>query len=248
MPSSKVLISVCFLFVAGCSSLEMRPDSNNADPTLLLENLSLNWLLATPLTVTSQNELREQLFQAWDAVVKVGADGEQAVRNCQEFFLAEKNELEPFGANEFVPYRLMGVSCKAISLSLGFKEPAETYLGTFALNKALVSKLPPELAFFVSASRRETILSDPRIQSWADVDKIVAVKRTNEYQAVFVDSDKHEREFFVLTRGDYNGDGVEDILLKSVNSVSGGSYVSAQLFVLTRHAHHDRYVLLDSFS
>ena len=242
-------MKACFLLIAGCPGLEAQPYRNEAAIAVsFTDHLSLNWMLEAPLTVNTQEELQEQLFQPWEADVKVGRHGEQTVAHCQDFFLAEKRALEPVKPNEFVSYRLMGAGCKAVSLSLALKDSTESYLGAFALNKALAEKLPPELAFFVSASRKEAVLADPRVQSWADVDKIVAVKRTNKHQAVFVDSDGNQREFFVLARGDYNADGVEDILVKSVNSVSGGSYVSVKLYVLTRYKHNDRYTLLDLLS
>jgi hypothetical protein len=65
--------------------------------------------------------------------------------------------------------------------------------------------------------------------------------------AVFVDSDGASQTLSVLARGDWNGDGIEDLMLKREISLEGGSYSAVGLALITRAVNADRYTLLALF-
>jgi len=47
-------------------------------------------------------------------------------------------------------------------------------------------------------------------------------------------------------RGDFNGDGIEDLLVQSLDMLTGGTYRSMRLFVLTRRTVNGRLSVLSS--
>lgn len=189
--------------------------------------------------------LKEQLTFPWHQGVEVRTanDAVTTVNNCEEFFTAEQQEAEPVLVYEFAPYRLLGLQCTATALLIDAKPALQSYVNDIELTEALTHVLPAELAFVTSKSEAERIASDESVNSWAEVYKIESIEQLSKDEALFgvLGGQQHVT---VLSRADFDADGVEDILLRVQNSVEGGSYSATTLYVLTRYSADQPFELL----
>jgi len=94
--------------------------------------------------------------------------------------------------------------------------------------------LPPQLAINVSAeSIRKAKAAATRGQSWPDFDKSAAASTDGPDQIV-VQGDGFLERLILWGRGDFNGDGIEDLLVQSLDTLTKGTYRNTRLFILTR--------------
>jgi hypothetical protein len=70
------------------------------------------------------------------------------------------------------------------------------------------------------------------------------VEAIDETSAIFVDNSGGSQRLNIRAKGDYNGDGIEDMLLSTSNTVEGGSYHSVDYFILTRLSSEAPFTLL----
>jgi hypothetical protein len=98
----------------------------------------------------------------------------------------------------------------------------------------ILSLLPPQLAINVSAeSLRKAKVAATRGQSWPDFDKS-ATASTDGPDQIVVQGDGFRERLILWGRGDFNGDGVEDLLVQSLDTLTEGTYRNTRLFILTR--------------
>jgi hypothetical protein len=94
--------------------------------------------------------------------------------------------------------------------------------------------LPPQLAINVSdESIGKAKVAATRGDGWPEFDKSVAASNDGPDQIVVQGAGFVER-VILWGRGDLNGDGIEDLLVQSLDTLTGGSYRNTRLFILTR--------------
>ncbi len=94
--------------------------------------------------------------------------------------------------------------------------------------------LPPQLAINVSdESLGKAKLAATRGEGWPDFDKSVTASNDGPDQIV-VQGDGFVERVILWGRGDLNGDGIQDLLVQSLDTLAGGSYRNTRLFILTR--------------
>ena len=87
------------------------------------------------------------------------------------------------------------------------------------------------MAFMTSTSENESIMKNSAIQLLTDVHKITKMEKREPFRSIFM-HDGGKQEMTLVDKGDFNGDGVLDLLLLSQNNVSGGSFSSTHLYAL----------------
>ena len=156
------------------------------------------------------------------------------IANCVTYLdLTKKGFQAP--KNQDWQYQLsLGAECNALDLLRTAKPARVTYLKTFRLNKSAVNFLPPRCGPVVSKENATKITAaEERGLSWKQYERItrIQVQKTGELE---VEGDYWEVVLDLYARGDFNGDGVEDILLRKDDSLRGGSYATTSLLLLTR--------------
>jgi hypothetical protein len=94
--------------------------------------------------------------------------------------------------------------------------------------------LPPQLAINVSdESIRAAEAAAKANKSWANTDKTASAS-ADAPDRVIVRGDGFIVRLILWGRGDLNGDGVQDLLVQTLDTLTGGAYRYTRLFILTR--------------
>lgn len=210
-------------------------------------NLGIN--LETELPSVTRDDLVKQLDAKWySPVLTENRDTEQkslSVQNCRDFFKAAQLKLVP-PDSEVVPYMGIGMMCFALDTVLNGQNAKKTYFHDFVLDKTIVDQLPANFALIISSTRSEEILKNKNIISWRQADEITSINVDGKVANVSSKGDNQRLEW--LARGDFNSDGIEDLLLLLNSWVEGGSYGAASLFIVSKHSEQSRIYIVKEFT
>ncbi|MBH0059394.1 hypothetical protein I6F65_20865 [Pseudoalteromonas sp. SWXJZ94C] len=106
-------------------------------------------------------------------------------------------------------------------------------------------KMPPELSLIISNDDERRLA---KASSWEEMSHIKKVEPVNDDQAIYYDNSGGIQRLTIMAKGDYNQDGIEDIVLHMANAVERGSYSSSYGYVLTRLTADAPYTLIKQFS
>ena len=128
------------------------------------------------------------------------------------------------------------------------KPSRSSYVSDLAWNEHVLSILPPQLAITVSAdSERAAVAAAAQGKNWAAFDpSVTAALSSKGPDQIVVTGNGFSEQLILWGRGDFNRDGVEDLLVQSLDTLTQGTYRNTRLFVLTRRAANANLVLVSS--
>ncbi len=106
-----------------------------------------------------------------------------------------------------------------------------SYISKFKLDDSFPSLAPSALAFVISNESAEKVKA---LSTWDEVDRIQRTQVASPVRAEYFDATDGFQVITIMAKGDYNADGIEDIVIEKENSVLSGSYSSSHGYVLTR--------------
>lgn len=171
---------------------------------------------------------------------------EATVDTCMQLFDADLRSLQPPMQRERVPYAGLRRQCYAARvISEGLK--AETsFVTDFDMDEPTFRNLPAQLVTVMSpgrqAERVDEIVSNggtlgDAIDYTMDKPSTDASDVERLKQIAFIDQDGWRQDWTWLARGDFNRDGVEDLLVSSRLRAPVGEHLDDyRLFLLTRRA------------
>jgi hypothetical protein len=158
-------------------------------------------------------------------------------QTCREWYAMHAAGYEPRTTVEIGADDVARVRCGTLTLLTRVKPSVSSYVRDIAFTSpTLLSLLPAELATAVSdeqnqrrraAAARGTTLAqyDPRAKVTSSSDLSVQILEADGQSAILL-----KREAL----GDFDGDGVEDMVLSVVNAMTRGTLRSTRLLVFTR--------------
>jgi len=235
------------LLSMGCASKGILP-ATDVYPVQWFPDFAMARMLETKVSVHNQQDIKALLDKPWYMPFKL------INLQTQEVFSADRcsqvmpmvTQLTTYQSYEFPPFVYLTSMCTAAQAIVKARPAQYSFLSDFALDVDFPLHAPKNLAFVPSGSEWKRILQNKKIVSWADVETATFVSKKDEYQA------KYElvgafQEFSLIARGDFNFDGIEDLLLYSMNYVVGGSYVSYHLFWLTKTDENSPITLIKEY-
>jgi hypothetical protein len=121
---------------------------------------------------------------------------------------------------------------------------AVSHVAKLSWDEHILPFLPPQLAINVSQEMlAKAKAAARRGESWPDFDKSATATADGEDQIVVQGNGFVER-LILWGRGDFNGDGTEDLLVQSLDTLTGGTYRNTRLFILTRKTPHGKLTLV----
>jgi hypothetical protein len=160
------------------------------------------------------------------------------VRNCQDYL-----DVRAFGNFELDPeisdisygsVQAEGLRCFALQLLKNARPAHKTFLADLHFTANVGNLLPPDLGMVVSPDEEEEVrAADEKGISWKQYDPElrIQVHGKDEFTAK---GDLWEANVASYARGDFDGNGIEELLLRKDSALLQGTYRDHCLFILTR--------------
>ncbi len=213
------------------------------DSLLTAGNYSVKWflgfrmadLLAKKASVHDQQDIQALLDKPWYGQFKlINVQTQQVITadRCSQI-LPDITQLQPVRGGDVSPYAGLSALCVATE-SIAKARPAQySALSDFKLDADFPRQAPKNLALITSSSEWQDIVQNKKIVSWAQAETVKFDSKEGKYQAKYTMVGAHQ-EVLLLARGDFNHDGIEDLLLFANAHVVGGTYASFRLFWITK--------------
>jgi hypothetical protein len=230
--SLNLLAATCALFSANLPPQQPTRHVRWA-PSLELQSLAdidrrLTMLFADPVPVTK------------------GAH-EATVTNCTECLEYTKEGFTAKSDRELRRLKSMGVDCLALVALKGAVPARRSYLDGFSLDSQAVKYLPPTLGLVLSQDDLKKVsAAESRGTSWKEYEPNLKVESENQDRAS-IENQTALTRLQTYARGDFNGDGIEDLLLRVDNLSKQGSYSNSRLLLLTRTSTYGKLRLVKEY-
>lgn len=212
-----------------------------ASEVRLEEGFSLPALLEVPRVVHESSDVESLLDARWYGSFELKEYGE-TISRCTDYFDARDRHVDLQAAEGGAPFMELVAMCLAAKEIISAEPAQSSFIDAEPIDEQLPSRLPAEIALIISATERQRLLSGSRNGTWADVTTIHSAEVLGSGRARFL-HDGGVQEIALVARGDFDGSGLESLLISSLNTVEGGSYAAFKLFRVTRTAHNAPYIL-----
>jgi hypothetical protein len=185
---------------------------------------------------------RQQLEQRLHAPFAEGVAHPAGVSNCAQLLDQRGHAPQAKGSDrQLQDERATMADCLVLQELWSARPARASYLHDLPWDARVLPLLPPQLAITVSAeSERAAGAAARRGKTWRDLDPSTAaeagVRRPDE---IVVTGKGFVERLILWGRGDFNDDGLEDLLVQSLDTLTEGTYRNTRLFVLTRRAADD---------
>lgn len=240
-----VAVAVGLASLFSCATMPGDGKVKQADVVTKQNTTAVSWhsgytmptLLAKPIQSASIVDLAEIIRRNWYSEFKVTSENAPnekiKLSSCSDYLVRSDLKLRTVANPDAVPFMEIALMCRATQLMQTARTPERSYLQTVQFNEYLPKFLPKAIAMVVSVSEQARIDADKSIKYLDDVNPTTRVELLGPFQARY----HHEggaQELALVAKNDFNGDGIEDMLITSRDSVEGGSYSAIRLFLLTR--------------
>ena len=159
------------------------------------------------------------------------------VDRCDKLFPAVADGMRASGPDQAI-FEGWTIKCEAVRILVDGAVPQKNFVDDFSLNETGIRALPIGMAFVVSPDDERKSAS---IQSkggtlggfLGDV-KLEALGKPDNRRTVVRDDSGASQLLSILAEGDFDHDGINDLLISSSNSMRGGSYHAAHLYIVSR--------------
>jgi len=251
----QTIVSFCgfiFMLLSVTACAEKGPEQNTSTiPVTVSSGMQLGSLLNEVMASFKVNDIKAMLNKDWYSAVNVKslkqANATYSIKSCAEYFKLADKALTTVKENENSAFSEFVLMCQAAKVIVEAKQSKRTFLNDFVLDKNLPNKLPKQMALVVSSAESKKINDNSKLVNWSDVNKITKVDVINEFKAKYHQQGSAQ-EIELVAKGDFDGDGIEDVLVLSRDSVEGGSYNALRMFYFTKRSKEGAYAMGKEFS
>ncbi len=188
--------------------------------------------LSSRLNVSSQSDLGQQLSAAFTA----GTAHPANAANCAQMLALGARGAGATAGPDYLQQRSTLVQCAILQELRGARPANSSFVAGLKWDESILPLLPPQLAINVSNENiRAAGAAAKANKSWADTDK-TATASTDAPDRVIVKGQGFIVRLILWGRGDLNGDGVQDLLVQTLDTLTEGTYRYTRLFILTRRS------------
>jgi len=235
------------LFVVACVPKGSVPPGDIL-PVKWFSDFAMTEQLKEMAPVHNQHDIQAMLNKRWYSpfkLINIKTKKVLNVNRCSQI-LPTITQLQPVHENEIYAYAELAAMCVATESIVKARPAIRSALSTFKLDADLPLHLPKNLALIISVSEWKEIAQNKDIVSWAQVEKVEFVSKISEYKAKYAMAGAYQ-EIALIARGDFNHDGIEDLLLFAKSHVVGGTYAAYRLFWVTKKNTNSRITLIREF-
>ena len=241
MMKKLILLACISISSTACTEIE----KNKIAPTYSVENETKGYF-GEPVTLENQEQVKALIDKKWyfeETLLKDGSPN-KVVTSCNGLSSALDEGFNVLSYRYQNAIKAMNKVC-VIWAHMGELNASDTsFLSDFKHDSAMAKQMPPELALIISNDDERRLA---KASSWEEMSHIKKMESLNKDQAIYYDNSGGIQKLTVMAKGDYNNDGIEDMVLYMDNSVEEGSYGSTYGYVLTRLAADAPYTLIKQF-
>jgi hypothetical protein len=239
MKKKAFFLAVVSCLVACSPTQPMSPQWVGEMPTLFTQE---------PSSQAKKQPDAQMLSNAWHEGYDFSFIGESKkevkINTCNDLIKAYAAKEEPLTNIEWNRFQSAAVTCYAIKAFSEAKPSTQSYLGNFALTKETINKLPVDLAFIIS---NDDIERSKPFKTLGEYQTNGVVEVKSQYSALFKSTTHGVGGFAqnmnVLAKGDFTGDGIEDILISVLSYPTDGTMRVFDLFIITQTKPDGDYIL-----
>lgn len=229
----------------GLSLLFSCSDEKGIQQAAKATSLSVSWysgykmpdLLVQSVKITNIDDIKALLAKKWyaefPAISLVSPDKIITLSSCRTYLDNSGKQLNTVRERDNAAFMEITAMCVATEFIVNGKLSKQTFLSGLLFDNKLPDKLPAQLALVISEAESAKLLNNKKIKYWSHINKITSVSKNSINHATYT-HDSGSQELELVAKGDFNADGIEDMLLTSRDSVEGGTYSATRLFVLTK--------------
>lgn len=197
------------------------------------------------LNLSSGAEISERLR----APFTEGTAHPNGIDNCVQLLASCKPRSRDCAASsgsdrDLLAQRSTLADCTVLEQLQKARPATRSFLAELKWDERVLPLLPPQLSISVSdEARRKADMAAQRGQSWARFDASVKAEAKGADQ-IEVRGDGFSQQLVLWGRGDFNGDGLEELLVQSLDALTEGTYRNTRLFILTRKTARGRLSLV----
>jgi hypothetical protein len=195
-------------------------------------------------------EKHDARFKDWDACVYAQGGKRIAVSSCVELIKEKQRGNFPDGGNpEGKRFNSLLANCFVYQALSTAKTAKVSYLRPFVLNDKTVESFP---ALMGSIENDDDVAMAKKAKTLGRYEKGKTTP-VSRLKAKYIEKDEDTRQssfeidYEVAAFGDFNGDGIEDALVRSDETSFEGTWGTSNLFLITRLKPHGNLVLLKRF-
>ncbi|QSQ27252.1 hypothetical protein JY651_21075 [Pyxidicoccus parkwayensis] len=193
------------------------------------------------LMISTPEEASAALTREWSYTLGL-RDGhlpqrkDRDIRRCTQTEGVALGDLDVTATVELYPAQAQLIRCRALKLVTLARPSKISHVRNLFATKELGKVLPAELApVFTPDEVEERARAGRAGQTWSEVDSKVRFERDPDLEHVIhVTGQDVSGTLELRARGDFNGDGIEDVLLDRSMGPEGGSAVDMATFLMTR--------------
>lgn len=176
-------------------------------------------------------EMRNSFDWGYELELRSASADTKSVSNCKDLANASSAGFTAAKAYEYGAFKAFLTQCQTWSEMAKLAASKRSYISKFKLDNSFPSLAPSTLAFVISNESAEKAKA---LLTWDEADHIQRTHVSSEVRAEYFDATDGFQVITIVAKGDYNADGIEDIVIEKENSVLSGSYSSSHGYVLTR--------------
>jgi hypothetical protein len=210
------------LWIAGCASLAVFAQPQQ----------KIWW--AKDLNLMNLSDIDQALGKPFDERISVASGSNQAqVGNCFDYLKYSDAGYKADSDFQMRMLESLGADCRALALLKDAAPARVSYLQDFRLDTSAPAMLPAQFAIIVSNEEQQSLAAAAHAnKSWLEYQPKLKAEQANG--RLTVDAAGMRGVLRLYARGDFNGDGVEDLLIREDYAALGGTYSGSRLFLLTR--------------
>jgi len=230
-----ILISLSF----GCVA------TSKIEPTFIKENSTYSFF-GEQINLTQAKDFLSLETKRWSYEFELkSSEGKyEEVETCEALTEKIKNGYQAFIYSEREVTNARKLTCETWRIMSKLTFSDVSYLRDFEHNLNLPKKMPRELSLIISKDDERNLA---KANSWEEMGHFKKLEPLNKDQAIYYDNAGGIQKLTVMAKGDYNNDGIEDMVLYMINGVEGGSYGSFDGYVVTRLTADAPYTLIKQF-
>ena len=189
---------------------------------------------ASALRLARPSGAMERLRQPFDSPLSF-KNGSQSLQagNCVDLLAYRRSGFTPVSDRDAGIAQSLIVDCLAVKALSRATAPRESFLRPFRLDPSALELLPPNLAPTISDEDSQKVQNAAaKGRSWKQFDP--SATASGEGESFSVLSADTQTTVKIYGRGDFNGDGIDDLLVRVDTAEMHGTYRTSRLLLLTR--------------